>query len=208
MWFDVTSEDSNRALNFARETVDGTYNRMGYQNTPSNLRRRQFHIYVGKVAEHVVFRYIEEVKGIQILQESQTRGPDKFDFKINHHTKDILGDVKSTHVYRRWNSEIRRQSQIEQNAMALVPMDQYFGQPKDVYIFVVILGDQAENILDLTSEGSGVCFMRWATYSEIGNWKFIPQGTPVFPYDRTRTDNYGQKMSECKTMDNFHIQTL
>ena len=47
--------------------------------------------------------------------------------------------------------------------------------------------------------------MRWATYAEIGNWQLVRQGTPVFPYNRTRTDNYGQKISLCKSMDDFLI---
>ena len=208
MWFDITLEDSDMALNFARQTVHETYNRMGYESTRGNLERRQFHIYIGKIAERVVFRYIEEVRGLQILQDIQTNGPDNFDFKIDHLTRQILGDVKSFHVYRTWKSETRRQSQIEQDAWALVPVDQYLRQPKDVYIFTVILGNKVGDMLDLTSETSGVCFMRWATHSEIGNWNYIRQGTPVFPYNRTRTDNYGQRMSECKTMDTFHIQNF
>ncbi len=208
MWFEITPEDSDTALQFALETVHRTYNRMGYGNTPGSLDKRQFHIYVGKVAERVVFRYLQEVLGLSVTQDIDTGGPDKFDFRIEDLDRHILGDVKSFHVYRTWNSQIRRESQIEQNAWTLVPIDQYHRQPKGLYIFTVILGDKVGRTLDLVSNRAGICFMRWATYRDIGYWEFVRQGTPVFPYNRTRTDNYGQKISVCRSMETFHIQNF
>ena len=208
MWFEITREDSDIALDFAHETVHRTYNRMGYDNTRGSLDRRQFHIYVGKVAERVVFRYFQEVLELSVIQDTDTGGPDKFDFRIECLDREILGDVKSFHVYRTWNSQIRRESQIEQNAWALVPIDQYHKQPKGLYIFTVILGDKVGRTLDLVSNKAGICFVRWATHRDIGYWEFVRQGTPVFPYNRTRTDNYGQKISVCRSMETFHIQNF
>ena len=208
MWFEITPEDSDIALDFACETVGRTYNRMGYSNTPGSLDKRQFHIYVGKVAERVVFRYLQKVLGLSVIQNRNTGGPDQFDFRIEYLDRHILGDVKSFHVYRTWNSEIRRESQIEQNAWALVPIDQYHRQPKGLYIFTVILADKVGRALYLVSNRAGICFMRWATYRDIGYWEFVRQGTPVFPYNRTRIDNYGQKISVCRSMETFHIQNF
>lgn len=208
MWSDITLENSDIALNFANETVHGTYNRMGYDNTPASIERRQFHIYIGKVAEQVVFSYLQDVLGLQITQDTHTEGPDQFDFRIECPDRHILGDIKCFHVYRTWNSQIRTESQIEHNAWALVPIDQYHRQPKDLYIFTVILGDKVGRTLDLVSGRAGICFMRWATHRDIGYWEFVRQGTPVFPYNRTRTDNYGQKMSVCRSIDTFHPLNL
>ena len=205
MWFPITPEDSDVALNFASETVHNTYNRMGYSDTPQNIERRQFHIYVGKVAEQVVFRYIQDILGLEITQDTHIGGPDQFDFKIEYQGKRVLGDVKCFHIYRTWNNQTRTNEQVEQQASALVPIDQYHRQPKDLYVFTVILGNKVGRTLDLVSNRAGVCFMRWATYAEIGNWQLVRQGTPVFPYNRTRTDNYGQKISLCKSMDDFLI---
>lgn len=202
MWFDITIEDSDIALEFAQKTVHQTYNRMQYDNTYGNIERRQFHIYVGKVAEQVTFRYFQDVLNLEITQDSNTKGPDQFDFKIEAVHEHILGDVKSFHVYRTWNNRVRTESQIEHNLSALVPIDQYHRQPpKDLYIFTVILGDKIGRTLDLVPDKSGICLMKWATHADIGNWKFVRKGTPVFPYNRTRTDNYGQKISDCRPME-------
>ena len=209
MWFPITPEFSDVALIFASETVHDTYNRMGYGNTQQDLERRQFHIYVGKVAEQVVFRYMQEVLGLEITEDTHRGRPDQFDFKIESENTPILGDVKSFHVYRTWNDQIRTNDQVEQQSSALVPIDQYHSrQPKDVYVFTVILGNKVGSTLDLASNRAGVCFMKWATYAEIGNWGFVRQGTPVFPYNRTKTDNYGQKMALCKSMDDFLIRNF
>lgn len=197
MWSDITIEDSNVALDFADETVHQTYNRMGY----ANIERRRFHIYIGKVAEQVTFRYLHDVLNLEITQDRHTGGPDQFDFRIESPDQHILGDVKSFHIYRTWNSDIRTKSQIEHNLWALVPVDQYLRQPKDLYVFTVILGNKVGKTLDLISDNPGVCFMRWATHADIGYWKFVRQGTPVFPYNRTRTDNYGREISDCRPMD-------
>jgi len=91
MWFEITPEDSDTALQCALETVHRTYNRMGYGNTPGSLDKRQFHIYVGKVAERVVFRYLQEVLGLSVTQDIDTGGPDKFDFRIEDLGRHILG---------------------------------------------------------------------------------------------------------------------
>jgi len=82
MWFEITPEDSDTALQFALETVHRTYNRMGYGNTPGSLDKRQFHIYVGKVADRVVFRYLHEVLGLSVSLVIDTVGPAKFDFSL------------------------------------------------------------------------------------------------------------------------------
>lgn len=200
MWSDITMEDSNMALDFADNTVHQTYNRMGYANTPEDIERRRFHIYVGKVAERVAFRYLQDVLNLEITQDTQTKGPDQFDFKIESADKSILGDVKSFHVYRKWNSDIRTKSQIEHNLWALLPIDQYFRQPKDLYVFTVILGNKVGSTLDISDKPS-VCFMKWATHADIGYWKFIREGTPMFPYNRTKTNNYGREISDCRPMD-------
>ena len=185
------------ALKFANETVHQTYNRMGYED----IERRRFHIYIGKVAEQVAFRYLQDILNLEITQDRHTGRPDQFDFRIESADKHILGDVKSFHVYRTWDSDVRTKSQIEHNLWALVPIDQYFRQPKkDLYVFTVILGNKVGRTLDLTDKPS-VCFMRWATHADIGYWQFVRQGTPVFPYNRTRTDNYGRKISDCRQMD-------
>ena len=91
MWFPITPEDSDVALNFASETVHNTYNRMGYSDTPQNIEKREFHIYVGKVAEQVVFRYIQDILELKITQDTHIGGPDQFDFKIEYQGKRVWG---------------------------------------------------------------------------------------------------------------------
>jgi len=84
-----------------------------------------------------------------------------------------------------------------------VPVDQYNQQPKDLYIFVMVLGDSdMPQFLNKTAD----CFTKWSTREDINHWHFIPRGSSVFPYSGTRTDNYGQKMSECNAMEDFFLE--
>ena len=200
MWYSITPEDSNLAAKFADEfanqTVDNTYNRMGY----NDRERRRFNIYVGKIAEQIVFRYLREELQLQITEDLHEGGPDRFDFKINYQNRQVTGDVKSFHVYPIWKGDIRTPEIIETDSWALIPVDQYERQPKEVYVFAMILGHKKNRFIDLSS----TCYIRWATHDDIKAWKFIPKGTPKFPYTGgTRNPNYGQKMSECKPMQDF-----
>ena len=195
MWLPITPikpEDSNRAMEFARETVPNTYNRMGQKS----IERRRFRIYVGKIAEQTVHRYLREELKLDISEDDHVEGPDRFDFRIEYQNRQIIGDVKSFHIYRTWNNKIRTPEEVEEQSLALVPIDQYDGQPKNLYVFAMILGN-----MDLSI---ATCFVRWATYADISTWKLIRKGSQVYPYDTTYTDNYGQRASECRVMEDFH----
>ena len=68
----------------------------------------------------------------------------------------------------------------------------------------MILADEVreKGYRQLSTTSSGICVMRWATATDIDAWKRIPKGEKIFPY-RTRINNYGQKISECKPMEDF-----
>lgn len=198
----ITQEISDTAMKFARETVDNTYNRMGYNDRQQRLSK----IYVGKMAEHIVCGYLREELMLQITENTSEDGPDQFDFRFERQNQPVIGDVKSFHVFRTWKSDIRTPERIERDSWALVPEDQYRTQRKDLYIFAIILGDivRETGYMDLSTTDTGICFMRWATSNDIDTWGYIPRGESRFPYYRTRTNNYGQKMSECRAMEDFH----
>jgi hypothetical protein len=202
----ITQEDSNLAMKFADETVDNTYNRMKYNNTPAGRKQRVSKIYVGKIAEEVVCRYLREELKLEITGNTSEGEPDEFDFSFEHQNQPFIGDVKSFHVFRTWQNRTRIPEQVERDSSALIPVDQFKGQRKDLYIFTIILGDinPDTGYMDLSSTDTGICFTHWATDTDIDTWDFIPRGKSVFPYYGTRTDNYGQKMSECRIMENFY----
>ena len=202
----ITQEVSDIAMEFAHETVDNTYNRMRYENTPAGRRQRLSKIYVGKIAEQIVCRYLREELKLQITENTSEGEPDQFDFSFDYRSQTVIGDVKSFHVFKTWKGDIRTPERIERDSSALVPVDQFKGQRKDLYIFTIILGNTDRNTgyMDLSSTDTGICFMRWATDTDIDTWNFIPTGSYVFPYNRTRNPNYGQKMSECRVMEDFY----
>ena len=201
MWLPIRPEDSEIAIEFARGSVHGTYNRMGYQtDTP-----RIFHIYVGKIAEQIVYRYLREELRLDITEAPPTTHVDEFDFTVKSGSgKTMSGDVKSVHVYLTWNNQVRKPEEAISQSWALVPVDQYRGRPKDLYIFPIVLGDSVE--IDgnrYWSDDAGICFMSWATYADVSDWDFIPRGKNVYPYNRTRTDNYGREISECRIIEDL-----
>ena len=202
----ITQEDSNIAMKFADETVDNTYNRMKYKNTPAGRKQRLSKIYVGKIAEEIVCRYLREELKLEITGNTSEGEPDEFDFSFEHQNQSFIGDVKSFHVFRTWQNLTRTPEEVEERSSALVPVDQFKGQRKDLYIFTIMLGDidRKTGYMDLSSTETGICFMRWATDTDIDTWDFIPTGTYVFPYNRTRNPNYGRKMSECRVMEDFY----
>ena len=202
----ITQEDSYLAMKFAHETVENTYNRMRYDNTPSGRKQRRSKIYVGKIAERVVCRYLREELKLQITENPSEGEPDEFDFSFKHQDQPFIGDVKSFHVFRQFRKQIRTPEQVENDSWALVPVDQFKGQRKNLYIFTIILGDidPKTGYMDLLSTDTGICFTRWATSTDIDTWNFIPKGRSVFPYFGTRTDNYGERLSDCRAMEDFY----
>ena len=200
MWLPTHIEYAEQAMEFANENVHKHYDRMRYGNSPQAIRERHSHIYIGKIAEFTICRYLENELGLKIATDISEGSPDLFDFKITLHDRESTGDVKSFHIYRVYFGRTRTKEQVEKDSWALVPVDQYKQRPKDLYIFVMLLGD-----LDMpqSPNKTGDCFAKWSTKEDIEDWDFIQKGSSVFPYYRTRIDNYGQKMSECNSMEEF-----
>ena len=198
-WFAIEPKDTHGAEQFARDTVSQTYDRMGYGNKRTAKKTRRDRISIGKVAEQVVFRYLREELNLHIIESTNGGGPDQYDFIIEHEGAQFTGDVKSFDVYRTYKGKTRTPETIERKCSALVPVDQYQNQPKDLYVFAVILSDR-----NMLKKGVGSCFIRWATHSDIGSWNRIPTGTVIYPYDRTRNHNYGRRISECRAIEELH----
>ena len=198
-WFPIEPEDAESAMMFARETVDITHDRMGYGSTPGNLEARRFHIYVGKVAEQITFRYLREQLNLDIIESThQTGGPDQYDFRIDHGGEQVTGDIKSFHIFRRYRGQERTTEEAERRCWALIPVDQYQGRPKNFYVFAIILCTGQFASID-----PGLCLIRWATYSDVSSWSSLPKGRRVFPYNATRTDNYGLEISQCRKIEDL-----
>ena len=201
MWLPTRADYTEQAMKFADENVQKHYDRMGYGYSPQAVRERRSHIYIGKIAEYTICQYLEDELGLEIARDASENGPDLFDFKINLQNKQpTTGDVKSFHIYKVYSGHTRSKKQVETDSWALVPTDQYKQRPKDLYIFVMVLGDFD---LPQSPNKTGDCFVKWSTQEDIQGWDFIPKGFSVFPYYGTRTDNYGQKMSECNPMEDF-----
>ena len=201
MWLPIRPEDSETAMEFARESVHGTYDRMGYNKESPRI----LHIYVGKTVEQTVYRYLREDLKIDITEAPPTTEPDQFDFTVKDSNRQVLsGDVKSAHVYLTYQNQTRTPEQAIKQSWALVPVDQYSGQPKDLYIFPIILGDTIRKKGSrYLSADAGICFMSWATHADISTWNMIPRDTRVFPYNKTRTDNYGREISQCRAIEDL-----
>ena len=204
MWYPITPEHSNIAMEFAHETVDKTFDRMEYENDPDGDEKRRFNIYIGKIGEQIIFPYLQEKLKLHITQDTNVGSPDLFDFKIEFPDRQITGDVKSFYIMRKFGYDIRTPERIEREGSALVPVDQFDNRRKDLYIFTMILADEVreKGYRKLSTTSSGICVMRWATDTDIDAWERIPKGTKIFPY-KTRTDNYKQKISECRAMEVF-----
>ncbi len=206
MWLPMLPADSRRALRFAEANVDGMYNRMGY-GIRGGRGVRAFHAYVGKVAESIVHRFlVDELQlDLRVAPESAGR-PDRFDFELKLPDGTVQsGDVKSFHIFTTWGSQVRTVQQVERDSWALVPVDQFRGRPKDLYVFAMLLGDKVANAdgVDCLTDDSGIALIRWAMHSDVSGWDEIPEYSRVFPYVSTRTRNYGQLMSQCR-----HIEEL
>ena len=198
-WFPIenVAHIMEHAMEFAYDTIPQTYNRMGYGNSTAELEKLYFHIYIGKLAEQIVFRYLREELNLRIIESTHRGSPDEYDFQVEHDQEQVTGDIKSCHVYPTWNGQPRTPKQVERECWALVPVDQYEGRPKDLYVFSIILGDAK------SSTDPGLCFIRWATHSDISSWDFIPKGRRRFPYNNTKTNNYGNKISECRIIEDL-----
>ena len=205
MWLPTRVEYGEQALKFADENFEKHFDRMQYGESPQAFRERRSHIYIGKIAEYTICQYLEDELGLDITIDVSEGSPDLFDFKINLHNKQPIGDVKSFHIYRVYSGQTRSKEQVERDSWALVPVDQYRQRPKDLYIFVMVLGD-----LDMpqSPNKTGNCFAKWSIQEDIESWDFIPKGSSVFPYHKTRIDNYGQKMSECNSMEDFLVEAI
>ena len=202
MWYPITPEHSDIAMEFAHETVDKTFDRMEYGS--GGIEERLFNIYIGKIGEQIVHPYLQNELKLNITQDNNVGRPDLFDFKIEFLDRQITGDVKSFYIMRKFGYDIRTPERIKREGSALVPVDQFDKRRKDLYIFTMILADEVreKGYRQLSTTSSGICVMRWATATDIDAWKRIPKGEKIFPY-RTRINNYGQKISECKPMEDF-----
>ena len=200
MWLPTRTEYSSEAMRFANANVRKHIDRMGLGSSQQAINERRDHIYIGKIAEYTICQYLHEELALDITTDTREDSPDLFDFKINLEYKSPTGDIKSFHIYQVYLGSERTPVQVERDSWALVPADQYRGHAKDLYIFAMILGDQD---MPRSPNKIGQCFTKWATKEDIRDWRFIARGQPVFPYYRTKTDNYGEKMSECRNMEDF-----
>lgn len=199
MWLKTSTEYTKTAMKFAREKVSEHYDRMGYGDSSIGIQRRQSNIYIGKIAEYTICKYLQEELGLDIIR-GEGNGPDQFDFKIRLGNDQSTGDIKSFHIWTYFQRRRRTQEYVEENSWALVPVDQYRQRPKDLYIFAVLLGDED---MPRSLNKTGSCFVKWATQEDISEWHFIKEESQVFIYPKTKTDNYGEKMSECRRMEDF-----
>ena len=198
MWLNTKTEYAQTAMNFAKEKAPEHYDRMGYGDSSAGIQRRQANIYIGKIAEYTICEYLENELGLDIIR-GEGNGADLFDFKVRFDDKQLIGDIKSFHIYSYWNRKRRTREDVETESLALVPADQYERQ-KDLYIFAMVFGDSD---MPRSPHKTGDCFVKWATYEDIIEWRYIDRQTPTFPYSGTRTNNYGKKMSECRAMESF-----
>lgn len=199
MWLPIKLENpnqANKAMKFAGNTVQRTHDRMKYGSGVSGIKKRRSKIYVGKIAEQIVHRYLRGELKLDISEDEHRGGPDRFDFRIELQNRQITGDVKGFHIFQKYRDQVRTPKDVEEKGLALVPTDQFDdGKPKDLYIFAMLLANSDLSV--------GTCFMRWATRADIDPWRFIPEGTPIYPYDKTRNPNYGQEISQCRPMEDF-----
>ena len=198
-------DDSDAARQFATpEVATAHFNRMGYRAGPGGIRRRVEHIYVGKIVERIAFRFLREELGLNIGEApQQTDEPDEFDFLLSLNDGSTLtGDCKSFHIYRTWNNRERTPEEVLNDSWALVPVNQFQPNPKDIYVFAMLLGDWVPGRPNRSIEpDAGICTMRWASRADITNWQRIPRGRRLFPYNETRTDNFGRLIRELQDME-------
>ena len=197
MWLPTRTKYSNEAMRFANANVRKHIDRMGLGDSPQAVSERRDHIYIGKIAEYTICEYLREELELDITTTPREDSPDLFDFKINLEIISPTGDIKSFHIYQIYSGRKRTPIQIEKDSWALVPTDQYRRHTKDLYIFAMILGDQD---MPQSLNKIGQCFTKWATKEDIQKWNFIARGKSLFPYFKTRTNNYGKKMSQCRNM--------
>ena len=60
--------------------------------------------------------------------------------------------------------------------------------------------------MDLSSMDTGICFTRWATDTDIDRWEVYSKmaSQRYSRIIRTRTDNYGERLSDCRAMEDFY----
>ena len=205
----TNDDDHNRALSYAIQSVDYTWDRMGI----TQRSRRQTNIYVGKLIEGPICREIESRYGITVDRQSVSTHytqTDKGDVLLSFQfSKPQTGDIKSLRVR---GDIITRESiadEMSSRGYALVPIDQINKKPKDIYIFTNVMLDRTvdpDTRIEITKGAAVLTYPRWAPLQEVQKWDFFPKGSKVYPYLSGSGTRYGNKGAAFRTL--HHLNRL
>ena len=204
----INDDEHQRALRYAADSLNYTWDRMNYGNLRDAAQRRFQHVYVGKAVEFATLRTLREI-GLTLDPDPVTTphtDPDRADWVLTTNNSGTLSvDMKSFHIFRQFRGDVRTCESIERRIWALVPQDQIQRHPKSTYIFASLLGnidrrDQRTGS-PMMEVGACICDVRWETLDNVRRWEQIASGTRLYPYAATRTTNFGSLMHNLRTPD-------
>ena len=206
MFLQTTADDHRQALEYARQSVDYTYNRMRISSTT----QRASNIYLGKLIEEPVCRVLETAYGITVNRgavETRYTQSDRGDMLLAFQgSRTQTGDIKSFRSQESIADREEMATTIAAQAYALIPNDQVSRIPKDIYIFTnVVLAERIDpdSQITVTSAPALLTYPRWAPLSEVRQWECLPAGSFVYPYlaRGTRVANRCRQFNELHSLD-------
>jgi hypothetical protein len=209
----ITDEDIRAARGYAEQSLGDTIDRMGYGRGSDADRRRLNRIFLGKVVESAVQRHLQEDHGLLLETDPVATPydePDRADWLLRLPDRGAHRiDMKSFHVFPQYQGQVRSCEVVAQNGSALVPKDQFDGHPKDIYMFAFYIGDlrfDEDGLPSDVTDRTGVCDLYWESKDGVKNWEEISQGSAIFPYNRTRTTNYGAMFRNLRGIGEYVTQ--
>ena len=198
MTINITDEDVKAARGYAGQSLGYTVDRMRYGEERDANRLRFNRIFLGKVVEFAVQRHLQEDHELRLETDPVATPydePDRADWLLRLPGRGAHRiDMKSFHVFPQYQGQVRSCEVVAQNGWALVPKDQFDGHLKDIYVFAVYIGQlrfDKDHLPSDVTDRTGVCDLYWESKDGVKNWEEISQGRAIFPYNRTRTTNYG-----------------
>ena len=182
----ISDDEHQQALQYAAVSINHTYDRMDYGDLPDADAIRFRHVYVGKAVEYAALRFLRAEYGLNLDPEpveTHYTEPDRADWVLT--TRDVTrltADMKSFHIFRRYQNDVRTCESIERRTWALVPQGQLNLHPKNLYIFATLLGDTTvtDNLTGppRLDAGAGICDIRWEELANVQQWERKPRGGP------------------------------
>ena len=181
----TNNNDHFLAKDYSIKSLDYTFDRMN-----KSKKRRQENIYIGKLVEAPICRELNSVYGLIVNTTDVTTSYmniDKGDISLSSPGgESYICDIKGLHN-RKVNISNKNivSKDIAQKAFALVPVDQFKNNPKDIYIFTNIAFYPklcTETNIEYADGPALLTYPRWETKERIYHWTVYPPGTLIYPY--------------------------